>query len=356
MKRYLLTLLISTLGAVSLWSQKLEVKSLKAELNDPAATQFAVKDYNGQNCALIIVGLAVDGIQFEGNIVKQERKDNGEYWVYITDGSMDFQINSKDYLPEPVEFSTFGVTAVESGRTYRMFVEHPNLEKSFDDLLAEAKDYYKNYPSHTESSYYDAARIAYDNAINHNDCPHEQRLTYRAERDTMQSIRRNLYLIEAAKEKAKQFEKSKGFESDEVYRYLGGIVRFSNRILKYHPEITGVQDIKDEAVAKSQQHPKGRIEDGTTTVTKYRPTISGRVSFENEYMAIPFNKMRVFATDSPQIKSSHSRVIGKVNEDGTYKVVWPDNMDNLYLYVTGEKDDAHFVAPGTTVMNIIVKD
>lgn len=355
MKRILLSFTFIISGIISVWSQKLEVKNLKAELNDPAATQFAVKDFNGQNCALIIVGIAVDGVEFEGNIIKQERKPNGEYWVYITDGSMDFQINSKDYLPEPVEFNTFGVTSVESGRTYRMFVEHPNLEKSFDDLLAEAKDYYNNYPSHTESSYYEAARIAYDNAINHNDCPHDLRQTFRVERDTMQSIRRNLYLIEAAKDKASQFEKSKGFESDEVYRYLGGIIRFSNRILKYHPEITGVQTIKDEAVAKSQQHPKGRIEDGTTTVTKYRPTISGIVSFKNEYMSFPFNKMRIYATSTEKIKDSSSRVIGKVNDDGTYKVVRPVDMDNLYIYVTGEKDKAHYVAPDASVIDIVVK-
>ena len=175
MKRSFVILLITTVGIVNLWGQKLEVRSLSVDLKDPAATQYAVKDFNGQNCALIIVGLAVDGVQFEGNIIKQERKENDEYWVYITEGSMDFQINAKGYLPEPVEFKTLGVTSVESGRTYRMVVEHPNLEKSFDELLAIAREYYTNYPSHTESSYYDAARIAYDNAINHNDCPLDTR-------------------------------------------------------------------------------------------------------------------------------------------------------------------------------------
>ncbi len=354
MKRILLLMNFSILGIISLWSQKLEVKDLKAELNDPAATQFAVKDFNGQNCALIIVGLTVDGVQFEGNIIKQERKPNGEYWVYITDGSMDFQINSKDYLPEPVEFNTFGVTSVESGRTYRMFVEHPNLEKSFDEILAIAKDYYKEYPSHTESSYYDAARIAYDNAINHNDCPQNIRESIREERDSMASIRRNTYLIEAAEAKAKQFEKEKGFTCDEVYKYLSGEVRFADRILRYHPEITGIQFLRDKVVTRLQGHPKGQnvVE---KTVIKERETLSGIISFKNEFMAIPFKNMQVFATSSAKIKGGESRKIGNINADGSYKVVKPIGISPLYIYVTGEKDNAHYVPEGTTIMNIEVK-
>ena len=146
-KRYILCLGISLCFSMC-FAQKLEVKNFKMDIYDPAATQekYAVKDYNGNYCALIIVGLAVDGVQFEGNIIKQERQSNGEYWVYITEGSMDLQINSKDYLPEPVDFNAFGITSVESGKTYRMFVEHPNLEKSFEELLETAQDYYKNYP------------------------------------------------------------------------------------------------------------------------------------------------------------------------------------------------------------------
>lgn len=354
MKNILVLQLFLLLGVSKLWCQKLEVKDFKAELNDPAATQFAVKDFNGQNCALIIVGLAVDGVQFEGNIIKQERKENGEYWVYITDGSMDFQINSKEYLPEPVEFNTFGVTSVESGRTYRMFVEHPNLEKSFDEILAIAKDYYKEYPSHTESSYYDAARIAYDNAIKHNDCPQNIRESIREERDTMASIRRNTYLIEAAEAKAKQFEKEKGFACDEVYRYLSGEVRFADRILRYHPEISGIQSLKDRAIARLHGHPKGQniVE---KTVVKERETISGIISFKNEFMAIPFENMQVFATSSAKIKGGESRKIGNINADGSYKVVKPVGISPLYIYVTGEKDKAHYVPEGTTIMNIEVK-
>jgi len=108
-------------------AQKLNVTDFKAAINDPAATQFAVKDGNGKNCALIIVNIAVDDAMFEGNIIKQERQKNGEYWVYITEGSMDLQINAKNYLSAQVDFENFEIVSVESGRTYRMVVERPNL-------------------------------------------------------------------------------------------------------------------------------------------------------------------------------------------------------------------------------------
>lgn len=355
MRRVILVLAILLLSSPSVLAQKLEVKTFKPELNDPAATQYAVKDYNGQNCALIIVGLAVDNIEFEGNIIKQERKENGEYWVYITDGSKNFQINSKDYLPEPVNFNSFGITSVESGRTYRMFVEHPNLEKSFDEILGIAKDYYNDYSSHTESSYYDAARIAYDNAIKHSDCPHDLIATLRAESDTMASIRRTTLLIEKAETAAKKAEAEKGFNSAEVYKYLSGELRFINRLLKYHPEITGLQSLRNNVIKRSQEHPEGKEKDGEETIIHQRETLSGKVSFKNEYAAIPFNRMKVYASTSPKIQDAKSSIIGKVNEDGTYSVVKPVGMSPLYIYVTGEKNDAHYVPTGTTTLDIVIK-
>jgi hypothetical protein len=65
--------------------------------------------------------------------------------------------------------------------------------------------------------------------------------------------------------------------------------------------------------------------------------------------------MRVFATTSSKIKDGQSRKIANVKTDGTYNGVKPDGMDPLYIYVTGEKDNAHYVPKGTTTMDIIVK-
>lgn len=228
-------------------------------------------------------------------------------------------------------------------------------EQTYQEALAVAKERYKNYPLHTESSYFDAARNAYDVVLAHKDCPINMRESIRAERDTMASIRRNTYLIEAAEAKAKQFEQEKGFECKEVYRYLGGVVRFANRILASHPEITGIQTIKEKTLKRLESHPDSKKEDGTETIVHQREKVNGTISFKNKYMAIPFEKMRIFGIDRPKIKEGKSHIIGKVNADGTFSVVKPDNIKPLYIYVTGEKDEAHYVGDGDVNMNIVVK-
>lgn len=228
-------------------------------------------------------------------------------------------------------------------------------EAAFDDLLKIAKEYMANYPAHTESSYYDAAKIAYNNAINHNDCPYSMRDSLRKEYDMMADLRKNSYYVEAAEAKANQFEKEKGFDCDEVFKYLGGEIGFIDRILKAHPEISGFNALKSIVASRLQRHPKSKVKDGEEVVMRQRETISGRVSFKNQYMAVPFESMRIYATTSSKIKNGQSRIIGKVKSDGTYSVVKPDGMSPLYIYTSGEKDDAHYVPSGSQTIDIIVK-
>jgi hypothetical protein len=349
MKRFLFMPLFIC-SFISISAQEITVKSMTKLENDLAARRNEVLDNNGVPCALIrILVPMVKGMQFTG--IKGEAKYlPGEYDVYIPQGSKRIRFRHEKYPAGTIEFSI----PIEKLCVYQIILNVPNLSESYDELISIAKEYYNNYPAHTESSYFDAARLAYDKVIEHNDCPQDMRDAIRAERDTMASLRRNTYLIEAAEAKAKQFEKEKGFNSDEVYKYLSGELRFTNRILSSHPEITGVKDIKDNVLARLQNHPKGQniVE---TTVTKQRETISGTISFKNKYMAIPFQNMHVFATSSPNIKDGQSRKIANVKADGTYSAVKPDGINPLYIYVTGEKDDAHYVSQGTTSMDIIVK-
>lgn len=230
-----------------------------------------------------------------------------------------------------------------------------SITETFETFLAKAREFFVNYPSHTESSFYDAAKIAYDNAIKHNDCPFNLRDSLRAEYDLMADLRRNTYLVEAAEKKAKEFEREKGFDSDEVFKYLGGEIGFIDRILKAHPEMAVFNSLRSDVAQKLGRHPKSKIKDGEEVIMRKRETISGTVSFKNEYMAIPFERMKIYATSSSEIKNGQSRMIGKVNADGTFNVVKPDGINPLYIYVSGEKDDAHYVSAGTTSIDIIVK-
>ncbi|MBQ7511419.1 MAG: hypothetical protein IJU11_01590 [Prevotella sp.] len=222
-------------------------------------------------------------------------------------------------------------------------------EPGFEDLLSQAREYYRTYPSHGEYNFYDAARIAYNKTL---DCaPDDQKDAIRAELDTLLSIRRNIYLIDKAEEKAQGFEKEKGFTDPDVYKYLAGAVRFCDRILTYHPEITPIHTTKQRIMARVSQHPSSKTQ-VTETVTRQRQAITGTVSFKNQYRAIPFAEMRVYATTTAKIANGKSHVIGKVNADGTFSVIKPDGKD--YIYVSGEKDNAHYIG-GTSHIDIIVK-
>lgn len=225
-------------------------------------------------------------------------------------------------------------------------------EASFDDLLSQAREYYRNFAAHGESSYYDAGRTAYDKVLEHKDCPVDQRQAIRDESDTLRSLRRNTFLIEKAEEKAQGIEAQKGFNDPDVYKYLAGAVRFCDRILTYHPDIKPIQATKERLMARISQHPNAKTQ-VTETVTRQRLTITGRVTFKNEYMAMPHTSMRVYASETPKIGLGKTSAIGKLNADYTFSVVKPDGMD--YIYVTGEKDKAHMVSPGMTHLDIVIK-
>ncbi len=350
MKRITL-LLVLLAGFLHAQAQQITVKEMKKLENDLAARRAPRYDNNGTACAMIrILVPMVKDLHFSG-IMGGATYLPGEYDVYVPEGSKRIKFRHEKYLAGTITFTM----PIEHLCVYQIILDVPSLADSFDDLLGIAKEYYANFNTHKESSFFDAARIAYDKAIDHLDCPLEQRDKIRVERDTMASLRRYTYLIEAADSKAAVYETKKGFDCDEVYKYLGGSVRFANRILRYHPEMEAVRKYRDETLARLQTHPKGMREDGDTVIVKQRETISGKISFDDEYMAIPFNKMHVYATSSATIQDSQSRIIGNVNADGTYKVVRPVDMNPLFIYVTGEKDDAHPVNAETKYLNIIIK-
>lgn len=228
-------------------------------------------------------------------------------------------------------------------------------EASFEELLTTARQYYKDYPHHSDFNFFEGANIAYKNAINHNDCPIELREEIRKEHDSLLSIRKDIYLIEQTSDRVAQAEEKEGFNSDGVYKYLSAQINFANRILKNHLECSAIEQLRDSLLTRISSHPKASVEAGTETVTHKRDKLSGSVSFKNKYMAIQFENMRVYAIPTKQIKGTKSRIIGRVNADGTYDVVKPDGLSSLYIYVTGEKDEAHYVPNGTTHLDIIVK-
>ena len=106
----LLTVSVLASGRVS--AQELEILRFEMAPMDLTAATHAVKDFNGQDCALIKVQVPREGVGYEGNI--------NEYWVYVIPGTKLLQIKHPDALPRMVEFAAYDIPAVDSAVTYVM--------------------------------------------------------------------------------------------------------------------------------------------------------------------------------------------------------------------------------------------
>ena len=125
MRKILLSffMLFAIMSAV--FAQKLKVESFKLASNDITAQSHPRKDLNNLNCALVKVGIALDGVKFDGSIMGEPIQKLGEYWVYMPKGAPMLQVLHKNYTPLMVNFYDYGVGKVESGMTYILTLSKP---------------------------------------------------------------------------------------------------------------------------------------------------------------------------------------------------------------------------------------
>ena len=109
-------------------------KSMELKPMDTSSGVYGRKDLAGNNCALVKMVLLMPGISFEGNIVGDSPYKAGEYWVYLSPGTKKFKIKHDNYQPQMIEFSDFGISAVESNCTYELILDVYN-----DDPAESAK-------------------------------------------------------------------------------------------------------------------------------------------------------------------------------------------------------------------------
>ena len=126
MRNILLSFFLLFTAISSAIAQKLTVESFKLAGSDLTAQTQPRKDLNDRNCALIKVGVALDGVKFDGSIMGETIQKLGEYWVYMPKGVAMLQVLHKDYTPLMVDFYDYGVGKVESGMTYIMTLVKPN--------------------------------------------------------------------------------------------------------------------------------------------------------------------------------------------------------------------------------------
>lgn len=106
--------------SISLNAQELRIKSFASDDIDLSARTQRVNDANNNGCALVKVGMAIDGVQFFGDVVKVVPYVS-EYWVYLAGGASYLEIHAPKFLPIIYEFST----PLERLHTYRLTISSP---------------------------------------------------------------------------------------------------------------------------------------------------------------------------------------------------------------------------------------
>ena len=126
MHKLILSLTLLFTFVSSALAQELTVKSFKMAEGDLTAQTQPRKDLNDRNCALIKVGIALDGVKFDGSIMGEPIQKLGEYWVYMPKGVSMLQVLHRNYTPLMVNFYDYGVGKVESGMTYILTLLKPS--------------------------------------------------------------------------------------------------------------------------------------------------------------------------------------------------------------------------------------
>ena len=122
MRNLLLSFVLLFAAISSALAQELTVKSFKLAGSDLTAQTQPRKDLNDRNCALIKVGVGLQGVQFEGGIMGNVENKTGEYWVYMPQGNRQLKVKHANYAPVMVTFADYGVEKLESNRTYELIV------------------------------------------------------------------------------------------------------------------------------------------------------------------------------------------------------------------------------------------
>ena len=122
MRNILLSFVLLFAAISSVLAQELTVKSFKLASSDLTAQTQPRKDLNDRNCALIKVGIGLQGVQFEGSIMGNVENKTGEYWVYMPQGNRQLKVKHANYAPVMVTFADYGVEKLESNRTYELII------------------------------------------------------------------------------------------------------------------------------------------------------------------------------------------------------------------------------------------
>ena len=107
---------------MSVQAQEMSVKSFEYLEKDLTARTNPKYDINDNPAAVIRVGIALQGVEFEGNVLGEPVYKTGEYLVYMSAGSRKLTVHHPNFLPLEVSFADYGINKLAGRSTYRLTI------------------------------------------------------------------------------------------------------------------------------------------------------------------------------------------------------------------------------------------
>ena len=98
-----------------MWAQGLEVEKPLTLTTRQEAKTYERLDLNQVPCALLILHLNDDNVDFEGDIRTMQYRNNGEWWLWMIQGSNWLTVKSPKWSPLRLDFES-----MQSSKTYEM--------------------------------------------------------------------------------------------------------------------------------------------------------------------------------------------------------------------------------------------
>lgn len=99
------------------------IRNFVMVINDISARVHEVKDSNNEPCALIKLQTNDDLVSVEGNLVRIEKQDSMEKWIYVTEGTKQVKLFFKRHLPVSLSVADYGMEELKGGTTYVLKIE-----------------------------------------------------------------------------------------------------------------------------------------------------------------------------------------------------------------------------------------
>ena len=117
------TVLMTGCAANAAAQSKIKDITIRPDVFDLTASTSQRLDNNGNPCGLLKVSVAVDNVEFQGNVIGDVVRHGGAYWVYVTNGTKKIRMTSAAFGDVDLLFADWNIPHIQSKTTYTVSVE-----------------------------------------------------------------------------------------------------------------------------------------------------------------------------------------------------------------------------------------